>query len=155
MRSIQKDLGSQEEDNNTEIKEFQEKIRESGMSDDAVEVATRELQRLERIPPHSPEYIVSRTYLEVLTGLPWNTTTEDQLDVNRAQQVLDEDHYNLVQVKDRILEFLAVHSLREGSKGPILCLLGPPGVGEDVSGQVCGPSSWKKVHPHVTGWSEG
>ena len=129
MRSIQKDLGSQEEDNNTEIKEFQEKIRESGMSDDAVEVATRELQRLERIPPHSPEYIVSRTYLEVLTGLPWNTTTEDQLDVNRAQQVLDEDHYNLVQVKDRILEFLAYTVCVKEARAPSCACLDLPGWG--------------------------
>ncbi|MFH1113042.1 MAG: endopeptidase La [Pseudomonadota bacterium] len=135
MRSIQKDLGSQDEDHNSEIKEFHEKIRESGMSDDAVEVATRELQRLERIPPHSPEYIVSRTYLEVLTGLPWSETTEDRLDVTQAQRILDEDHYNLTQVKDRILEFLAVHSLRDTNRGPILCLQGPPGVGKTSLGR--------------------
>jgi ATP-dependent Lon protease len=135
MRSIQKDLGSQDDDHNSEIKEFHEKIRNSGMTDDAVEVATRELQRLERIPPHSPEYIVSRTYLEVLTGLPWSVTTKDQLDVSRAQDILNEDHYNLVQVKDRILEFLAVHSLRDANKGPILCLQGPPGVGKTSLGR--------------------
>ncbi|MDQ7785454.1 MAG: endopeptidase La [Desulfomonilaceae bacterium] len=135
MHSIQKDLGAQEEDHNSEIKEFQEKIRGSGMSDDAVEVATRELQRLERIPPHSPEYIVSRTYLEVLIGLPWSVKTEDRLDVSQAQIVLDNDHYNLSQVKDRILEFLAVHSLRDTNKGPILCLQGPPGVGKTSLGR--------------------
>jgi ATP-dependent Lon protease len=135
MRSIQRDLNPHEEAHNAEIKEFQEKIRNSGMSDDAVEVATRELQRLERIPPHSPEYIVSRTYLEVVTNLPWNVTTEDDLDVNSAQKVLDEDHYNLVKVKDRILEFLAVHKLKQSHKGPILCLLGPPGVGKTSLGR--------------------
>jgi len=135
MRSIQKDLGASEDSNGSEIKEFQEKIRNSGMPDDAVEVATRELQRLERIPPHSPEYIVSRTYLEVVTNLPWNVTTEDQLDINRAQRILDEDHYNLTKVKDRILEFLAVHRLRTSHKGPILCLLGPPGVGKTSLGR--------------------
>ncbi|HMK36942.1 MAG TPA: endopeptidase La [Desulfomonilaceae bacterium] len=134
MRSIQKDLG-QDDPNGSEISSFQEKIRTSGMSDDAVEVATRELQRLERIPPHSPEYIVSRTYLEVLTSLPWNVTTEDNLDINRAQRILNEDHYNLESVKDRILEFLAVHRLKQNNKGPILCLVGPPGVGKTSLGR--------------------
>ncbi len=117
------------------MQEFQEKIRNSGMPDDAVEVATRELQRLERIPPHSPEYIVSRTYLEVLTGLPWNITTTDNLDITSAQKTLDEDHYDLVKVKNRILEFLAVRKLKEDNKGPILCLVGPPGVGKTSLGR--------------------
>ena len=105
MRAMQKDLSSADDLHGSEIKEFHEKIRNSGMSDDAVEVATRELQRLERIPAHSPEYIVSRTYLEVLTNLPWNISTQDNLDINRAQRILNEDHYNLVEVKNRILEF--------------------------------------------------
>lgn len=135
MRSMQKDLGSQDDPHGSEIAGFQEKIRDSGMSDDAVEVATRELQRLERIPPHSPEYIVSRTYLEVLTSLPWNVATEDNLDINRAQRILNEDHYNLNKVKDRILEFLAVHRLKQNNKGPILCLVGPPGVGKTSLGR--------------------
>jgi ATP-dependent Lon protease len=135
MRSIQKDLGSQEDAQNTEIQEFHSKIKNSGMSDDAVEVATRELQRLERIPPHSPEYTVSRTYLEVLTGLPWAVTSEDNLDINRAQSVLNEDHYNLTTVKDRILEFLAVRTLKQDNRGPILCLVGPPGVGKTSLGR--------------------
>jgi ATP-dependent Lon protease len=135
MRSIQKDLGSQDDPHGSEIASFQEKIRDSGMSDDAVEVATRELQRLERIPPHSPEYIVSRTYLEVLTSLPWNVATEDNLDINRAQRILNEDHYNLNKIKDRILEFLAVHRLKQNNKGPILCLVGPPGVGKTSLGR--------------------
>lgn len=135
MRSFQRDFAAHDDPTNAEIKEFQEKIRTSGMPDDVVEIATRELQRLERIPLHSPEYTVSRTYLDVLTGLPWNTCTEDDLDVIRAQQVLDEDHYGLSQVKDRILEFLAVHRLRDAHRGPILCLLGPPGVGKTSLGR--------------------
>jgi len=135
IRSLQKDVSSQEDPQLSEIREFQEKIRNSGMSDDATEVATRELQRLERIPPHSPEYIVSRTYLEVLTNLPWNVTTEDQLDLNRAQRILDEDHYNLTRIKDRILEFLAVRALKATNRGPILCLVGPPGVGKTSLGR--------------------
>jgi ATP-dependent Lon protease len=135
MRSIQKELGGQDDPQASEIQDFQNKIRNSGMPDDAVEVAMRELQRLERIPPHSPEYTVSRTYLEVLTGLPWAVTTQDNLDINRAQQILDEDHYNLVKIKDRILEFLAVRRLKEDNRGPILCLVGPPGVGKTSLGR--------------------
>lgn len=135
IRSMQKDLNQPEDLGSAEIKEFHEKIRNSGMSDDATEVAMRELQRLERIPPHSPEYIVSRTYLEVLTSLPWKVKTEDQLDIDKAQEVLDEDHYDLVRIKDRILEFLAVRRLREGNKGPILCFVGPPGVGKTSLGR--------------------
>jgi ATP-dependent Lon protease len=135
MRAMQKDLGSADDAHGSEIKEFQEKIRNSGMSDDAVEVATRELQRLERIPAHSPEYIVSRTYLEVLTSLPWNVATQDSLDINRAQRILNEDHYNLEEVKNRILEFLAVRKLKEDNKGPILCFVGPPGVGKTSLGR--------------------
>ncbi|AFM26793.1 endopeptidase La [Desulfomonile tiedjei] len=135
IRSLQKDLSAPDDPHLSEIKEFEEKVRNSGMPDEAVEVATRELQRLERIPPHSPEYTVSRTYLEVLTSLPWNVTTQDNLDINRAQEILEEDHYNLHDVKDRILEFLAVHKLREHNKGPILCLVGPPGVGKTSLGR--------------------
>jgi ATP-dependent Lon protease len=135
MRSIQKDLGAHDDQYCSEIAALQEKIRSCGMSDEAVEVAMRELQRLERIPPHSPEYVVSRTYVEVLTSLPWNVATEDNLDINRAQKILNEDHYNLIQVKDRILEFLAVHRLKQNNKGPILCLVGPPGVGKTSLGR--------------------
>jgi ATP-dependent Lon protease len=135
IRSIQKDLSGPEDPQFSEIKEFEEKIRNSGMPEDAVEIALRELQRLERIPPHSPEYIVSRTYIEVLISLPWNITTQDNLDISRAQKILDEDHYNLNEVKDRILEFLAVHKLKERNKGPILCLVGPPGVGKTSLGK--------------------
>lgn len=135
MRSVQKDLGSQEDPHLSEISEFHQKIRESGMPDDAVEVAVRELQRLERIPPHSPEYTVSRTYLEVLTSLPWQKNTEDNLDISRADTSLNEDHYDLVTVKDRILEFLAVHKLKGDNKGPILCFVGPPGVGKTSLGK--------------------
>ena len=135
MRSVPKDFSSEDDPHAAEIREFHEKIKNSGMSNDAVEVATRELQRLERIPPHSPEYIVARTYLDVLTSLPWSTTTEDNLDVIRAQRILDQDHYNLVRIKDRILEFLAIRKLKQDNKGPILCFVGPPGVGKTSLGR--------------------
>ncbi|MEJ2718436.1 MAG: LON peptidase substrate-binding domain-containing protein [Deltaproteobacteria bacterium] len=135
MRSAQKELNGQEDPQLSEVHEFHQKIRESGMTDDAREVATRELQRLERIPPHSPEYTVARTYLEVLTNLPWNTSTTDNLDIDRAERILNEDHYDLEKVKNRILEFLAVHKLKSANRGPILCLAGPPGVGKTSLGK--------------------
>ncbi|MBM4328849.1 MAG: endopeptidase La [Deltaproteobacteria bacterium] len=135
MRAVQKDLAAEDDPQAAEIKEFQQKIAEAEMPDDAVEIATRELQRLERIPPHSPEYTVSRTYLEVLVSLPWATATADNLDINRAYAILNEDHYDLEKVKDRILEFLAVHKLKQDNKGPILCLVGPPGVGKTSLGR--------------------
>lgn len=135
IRGIPKDSGMPDEMHLSEIKEFHLKIRQSRMSADAAEVAIRELQRLEKIPPHSPEYIVSRSYLEVLTGLPWDVKTEDIIDLPNAQKILDEDHYDLVKVKDRILEFLAVRKLKDNDKGPILCLVGPPGVGKTSLGR--------------------
>ncbi len=135
IRGMHRDLGAQEEAHLSEIKEFHAKIRQSRLPDDAAEVAIRELQRLEKIPPHSPEYIVSRSYLEVLTSLPWEVATDDVVELERARQVLDGDHYDLVQVKDRILEFLAVRKLKADNKGPILCLVGPPGVGKTSLGR--------------------
>ncbi len=135
IRSVQRDVNSQDDPHAAEIRDFQQRIRTCGMPDDAVEVATRELQRLERIPSHSPEYTVSRTYLEVLTGLPWTTSTVDNTDINRAERILNEDHHALEKVKERILEFLAVHKLKKTDKGPILCLVGPPGVGKTSLGK--------------------
>ncbi len=135
MRSLQKDGAPEDDPHASDVKEFHKKIRECGMSESATEVAMRELQRLERIPPHSPEYIVSRTYLETITDLPWSTESEDNLDVKRAEAILNEDHYDLAKVKDRILEFLAVHKLKPDNKGPILCLVGPPGVGKTSLGK--------------------
>ena len=135
VRSLQKDMNAQDDPHLAEIRDFEQRIGNCGMPEGAVEVANRELQRLERIPTHSPEYTVSRTYLEVLTGLPWSTATVDNVDVNRAEQVLNEDHHALEKVKERILEFLAVHKLKQTDKGPILCLVGPPGVGKTSLGK--------------------
>ena len=135
IRGMHRDFSSHEEAHLTEIKEFHAKIRQSRLPDDAAEVAIRELQRLEKIPPHSPEYIVSRSYLEVLTSLPWEVATDDVMELASARQVLDGDHYDLAQVKDRILEFLAVRKLKADNKGPILCLVGPPGVGKTSLGR--------------------
>jgi ATP-dependent Lon protease len=134
MRQIQEELGD-EDPRQAEINEFRKRIAQAGMPESVRTVAEKELARLERINPASPEYTVARTYLEYLCAVPWSRGTEDSLDINRAQQVLDEDHYNLKEVKERILEYLAVRSLRATTKGPILCFVGPPGVGKTSLGR--------------------
>ncbi|MDY6794782.1 MAG: endopeptidase La [Actinomycetota bacterium] len=134
LKAIQKELGEVDE-RTMEINEFREKIDESGMTDEARKEAERELDRLAKMPVAAAEYTVARTYLEWLTSLPWNLNTEDNLDIERAREVLDEDHYDLEKVKDRIIEYLAVRKLKEDMKGPILCFVGPPGVGKTSLGQ--------------------
>ncbi|MBN2416406.1 endopeptidase La [bacterium] len=133
MKAIQKELG--DKDDTAEIDELKEKIKQAGMPAEAEEQAEKELERLSRMPPQAAEYTVSRTYLDWLTGLPWSVSTDDTLNLQEAATILNEDHYNLQDVKDRILEFLAVRKLKETSKGPILCFVGPPGVGKTSLGQ--------------------
>ncbi len=118
-----------------EIGELREKVRTAGMSQKVEEIAYKEINRLERMNPISAEYTVSRTYLDYLVTMPWNKKSVDNLDLSRARAVLDEDHYDLEKVKDRILEFLAVKKLKESMKGPILCFVGPPGVGKTSLGR--------------------
>lgn len=118
-----------------EIYELREKVRNSGMPEKVEEIANKEINRLERMNPISAEYTVSRTYLDYLVTMPWNKKSVDNLDLNRARAVLDEDHYDLEKVKDRILEFLAVKKLKDPMKGPILCFVGPPGVGKTSLGR--------------------
>jgi len=118
-----------------EIYELREKVRNAGMPQKVEEIASKEINRLERMNPISAEYTVSRTYLDYLVTMPWNKKTVDNLDLNRARTVLDEDHYDLEKVKDRILEFLAVKKLKDPMKGPILCFVGPPGVGKTSLGR--------------------
>ena len=134
LKAIQSELGEVDE-KTMEANEFREKIEGSGMPPEARKEAERELDRLERMPVAAAEYTVARTYLEWLTGLPWQVSTEDNLDINRARRILDEDHYDLEKVKDRILEYLAVRKLKEDMKGPILCFVGPPGVGKTSLGR--------------------
>jgi ATP-dependent Lon protease len=134
MKAIKKELGELDE-HSTEIKELREKIKKAKMPPDALTAAEKELDRLAKIPPASAEYTVARTYLDWLVELPWSETTEDNLDIDNAQKTLDEDHYDLEKVKKRILEYLAVRKLKANMKGPILCFVGPPGVGKTSLGK--------------------
>lgn len=134
LEAIQKELG-QEDERTVEINELKKKIEEAKMSKDANKIALRELDRLAKMPPGAAEYTVSRTYLDWLITLPWSIATKDNLNIKRAKSILDKDHYDLEKVKDRILEYLAVRKLKSDMKGPILCLVGPPGVGKTSLGR--------------------
>jgi ATP-dependent Lon protease len=134
LKAIQDELGEGDE-RQAEINELRERIEQAALPEAAQKQAERELGRLEKLPPAAAEYGVIRTYLEWLTELPWSVTTEDNLDIEHAREVLDEDHYDLEKVKDRILEYLAVRKLKPDSSGPILCFVGPPGVGKTSLGR--------------------
>ncbi|MFQ5340523.1 MAG: endopeptidase La [Anaerolineae bacterium] len=148
LKAIQQELGEGDEQA-MEVTELREKIEESGMPEEARREAMRELSRLEKLPPQAAEYGVIRTYLEWMTEMPWAVATEDNLDIGHARVVLDEDHYDLVDIKDRILEYLAVQKLRQerlqaengedeagvNVSGAILSFIGPPGVGKTSLGQ--------------------
>ncbi len=134
LKQIQEELGD-EDARGSEILDLKKKIDSSGMPEEVRKVAEKELKRLERINATSPEYTVSRTYLDYLTGMPWKTATTDNRDISQAEAVLDEDHFDLKKVKERILEYLAVRTLKEKMKGPILCFVGPPGVGKTSLGR--------------------
>ncbi len=129
LKAIQKELGDTDDDTR-ELDELREKIDAAGMPDDVKKEAVRELDRLERMPPAAAEYTVSRTYIDWLVTLPWSKRSEETIDLVRTQQVLDADHSGLEKAKDRILEYLAVRKLNPSVKGPILCFVGPPGVGK-------------------------
>jgi len=134
MKAIQKELG--EGEITPELAELKKRLDEADLPEDARREAEREMQRLTTIPSISPEYQVARTYLEWLADLPWHVSTEDNLDIARAEEILNEDHYGLDKVKQRILDFLAVRQLKAGeTRGPILCFVGPPGTGKTSLGQ--------------------
>jgi ATP-dependent Lon protease len=131
LKAIQTELG----EGDTESQEIRKRVVEAGLPEAVAAVALREVDRLERMTPASPEYQMIRTYLDWILEVPWETTTEDRLDPVAARQALDEDHYDLDKVKERIVEYLAVRKLKGDLKGPILCFVGPPGVGKTSLGQ--------------------
>jgi ATP-dependent Lon protease len=134
LKAIQKELGETDE-HTREIEELRKSIIEAKMPEAVEKVGLKELDRLAKMPPQAAEYTVSRTYIDWLTILPWSRTTPDNHDLGRAQKILDEDHYDLEKVKDRILEYLAVKKLKPDSRGSILCFIGPPGVGKTSLGK--------------------
>ena len=134
LKAIRKELGHSG-DETTEVDELREKIDSAGMTEEGYEVALKELDRLARMPALSPEATVVRNYLDTMIALPWQSRSVDRLDLKKVRRKLDEDHYGLRKVKDRILEFLAVMKLSDSMMGPILCFVGPPGVGKTSLGQ--------------------
>jgi len=134
LKAIQRELG-EKDDKTAESEELKERLDKKDLPDEVRNVAEKELDRLSKIPPQAAEYIVSRTYLDWILELPWTEGTEDNLDIADATKVLEEDHYDLEKVKKRILEYLAVRKLKDDMKGPILCFVGPPGVGKTSLGK--------------------
>ena len=143
MKQIQKELGEVEPEQ-AEAALLRERVAKADLPEEVRVEAERELRRLERLPSAAPDYHVTRTYLEWILDLPWNKQTEDDLDLNRARQVMDEDHYDLDDIKERILEHLAVIKLNPKTKSPILCFVGPPGVGKTSLGQSVARSMGRK-----------
>ncbi len=144
MKAIQKELG-ESDDSMQEIDELRKKVEEAGMPAEAKKECERELKRLAKMTPASAEYMVSRTYLEWMTSLPWSKSSGSaEIDIPKAHQILDEDHYDLEKVKERILDYLAVKKLQPGMKGPILCFVGPPGVGKTSLGKSIARSLGRK-----------
>jgi ATP-dependent Lon protease len=143
MKVIQRELG-EDDTHLDDVEELKERIKSSGMPERVGEIAQKELARLERMNPASAEYTVARTYLDYLASMPWAKRTEDSLDIDKAQAILDEDHHGLEKVKERVLEFLAVRKLNESMKGPILCFVGPPGVGKTSLGRSVARATGRK-----------
>lgn len=136
LKAIQRELGEGDETGSDEaLEELKRRLAEADPPEAVMKEADRELKRLAVIPPASPEFSVILTYLELIADLPWNTRSEDNLDLKRAREVLDRDHFNLEKVKRRLIEYLAVRKLNPEGRGPILCLVGPPGVGKTSLGQ--------------------
>jgi len=134
LKAIQRELG-EEDPQQAEINELREKVEAAGMPDEIKARAIKEIDRMSRIPSASPEVGVIRTYVDWLVGLPWNVSTEDRLDIREAAKILDEDHYGLEKIKERILEYLAVRTLADTIRSPILAFVGPPGVGKTSLGK--------------------
>jgi ATP-dependent Lon protease len=135
MKAIQKELGEDESGEAAEADQMRQRLQEADLPEDVRKEAERELKRMEKLPAAAPDYHVIRTYLEYVLELPWKKSSEDKLDLEEARRILDEDHYGLEDIKERILEHLAVVKLRPDSKSPILCFVGPPGVGKTSLGR--------------------
>jgi ATP-dependent Lon protease len=145
LKAIQKELGM-DDDGAGDIAALQDQIDKAGMPEHARQAADRELKRLRTMPPAAAEYAVVRTYLDWLVTLPWSKETPDKIDLKEARRILDEDHFDLEKVKDRILEFLAVRKLRGDTKGPILCFVGPPGTGKTSLGKSIARAMGREFH---------
>jgi ATP-dependent Lon protease len=143
LKAIQKELGEGDE-SSRDIEDLRKKLDAAGMNEEVKAEAARELTRLSKMSPASPEYGVTRTYLEWMSTLPWSLSSGSQVNVKRAGEILDEDHYDLEKVKDRVLDYLAVLQLRPVLKGPILCFVGPPGVGKTSLGKSIARSLGRK-----------
>ncbi|MDZ4065139.1 MAG: endopeptidase La, partial [Coriobacteriia bacterium] len=143
LAAIRKELG-ETDDTKVEIEEYRAKIEKKNLPEEAKKEAERELARLEKMHPSSAEYTVSATYLDWMTALPWNETTEDNLDIKKARRILDDDHFGLEKAKKRIIEYLAVRKLKPETKGPILCFAGPPGTGKTSLGHSIGRALGRK-----------
>ncbi|HLL54875.1 MAG TPA: LON peptidase substrate-binding domain-containing protein, partial [Myxococcaceae bacterium] len=143
LKAIKEELGEMGEEEE-ELDELQERLKKAGLPPDVEKVAQKELNRLKTIPAASSEYTVARTYLDWIADLPWSKQSEDNLDIENARAVLDTDHYGIKKVKKRILEYLAVRKLKNDMRGPILCLVGPPGVGKTSLGQSIAKSVGRK-----------
>jgi len=135
MRAIRKELGEDGEGSDQVVEQLRARLEEANPPEEVMKEADRELERLMAVPPASPEYSVILSYLELIADLPWNKSSEDNLDLDRAQEILDRDHFDLEKVKRRLIEYLAVRKLNPDGKGAILCLVGPPGVGKTSLGQ--------------------
>ena len=144
LKAIRKELGHASGDETSEVEDVRERIESAGMPERAKEVALKELDRLSKMPSLSPEATVVRNYLDTMLSLPWNIRSDERLDLNQVRRQLDLDHYGLRKVKDRILEYLAVMKLSNSLKGPILCFVGPPGVGKTSLGQSIADSMGRK-----------
>ncbi len=146
LKVIKRELGMEEDGRDQSSRSFRERIDAAGMPTDTKKIVLEELKRFETLSENSPEYNVSRTYLETICALPWNIQTTDNLDLDHAQEVLDDEHLGLDKVKERIIEFIAVRSLKSDPKGSILCLVGPPGVGKTSIGKSVAEALGRKFY---------
>ncbi|MCU1308404.1 MAG: ATP-dependent proteinase [Acidobacteriaceae bacterium] len=143
MKAIQKELGEQDE-SSRDVEELRKKIEDAGMPEDVKKEALKELSRLSRMSPAAGDYSITRNYIEWLAVLPWSKSSGGEVDIVKAKEILDEDHYDLQKVKDRILDYLSVRRLKPSMKGPILCFVGPPGVGKTSLGRSIARSLGRK-----------